>query len=588
MLRTFVKFPLFLIALTTLLSTNIVLAAEFTVNATYNAPDADPTDEICADSQGLCTIRAAVEQANALIGPDLVMIPAGKYSIHDENASPFGDPQLLTISDDLVIQGSGLRTTILRNNYSRGTFVVPSTAAAVQFSVKGLTITNAKSGSGFCAVISNYGTATFEDVAANDSNGTVFCNYASMSLSRSTITGTQSRGSGSVSNQGTLTLRDSTISYGTAAGDPGIPSYGGAIINGGVLSATNVTISGNTADLGGAIASFGATSSLEMVNVTLFDNTALIDGNDLYLRDATASAGNTIFAGPGTSNCAFDGVSVLESAGTNIDSGDSCGLNGTDDSSLTQPVLSALGNYGGQGLTHALLDGSPAIDTANEALCPTADQRGEPRPLDGNGDAIARCDIGAHERVYENRTPIADPAGPYNVFRNQPFEFNGSYSYDANPDTLSYAWDFGDGTQGTGVKPTHTYTTLGEFTISLTVGDGQVLSLPALTNVTVLNNPPFAHAGPDQSVLSREMVYLDGTASGDIDGEIVSYEWRTSGGDRNNIALKNADTPTPSFRAPKARTPIINVYEFELTVTDNDGASNSDRVQVLVYPEPLI
>ncbi len=588
MLRTFLKFPLFLIVLTTLLSTNMALATEFTVDATYNAPDADPTDGICADAQGLCTIRAAVEQANALLGPDVVIIPAGKYNIHDENPSPFGDPQVLTISDDLAIQGSGIRTTILSNRYQPGTFVVPSTAAAVQFSVKDISITNAKSGSGFCAVITNYGTATFEDVASNDSNGIAICNYASMSLSRTTIAGTQSRGNGSVSNRGTLTLSDSTISGGTASGDPGIPSYGGAIANAGVLVASNVTLSSNTADLGGAIASFDAASSLELVNVTLSGNTALIEGNDLYLRDAVASAANSIFSGSGTNNCFFAGTSVLESAGTNIDSGASCGLNGPGDQSLTQPVLSSLGNYGGPGFTHAPFDGSPAIDAANEALCPTADQRGEPRPLDGNGDAIVQCDIGAHERVYENRTPIADPAGPYTVFRNRAFEFDGSYSYDANPDTLSYAWDFGEGAQGTGVKPTHIYTTLGEFTIALTVGDGQVLSLPALTSVTVLNNRPFAHAGPDQSVLSREMVYLDGTASGDSDGEIVSYEWRTSGGDRNNVALKNADTPTPSFRAPKARTPIINVYEFELTVTDNDGASNSDRVQVLVYPEPLI
>ena len=56
--------------------------------------------------------------------------------------------------------------------------------------------------------------------------------------------------------------------------------------------------------------------------------------------------------------------------------------------------------------THALLAGSPAIDAAPYTECRATDQRGVERPLDGNGDLRAVCDIGAFE--YDT-VPSAPP-----------------------------------------------------------------------------------------------------------------------------------------------------------------------------------
>ena len=59
---------------------------------------------------------------------------------------------------------------------------------------------------------------------------------------------------------------------------------------------------------------------------------------------------------------------------------------------------------GGPTETHALLVGSPAIDSGDDAACPATDQRGVARPVDGDLDGTPRCDIGAYEFVPEEHT----------------------------------------------------------------------------------------------------------------------------------------------------------------------------------------
>ncbi|MCP4412087.1 MAG: PKD domain-containing protein, partial [Gammaproteobacteria bacterium] len=77
----------------------------------------------------------------------------------------------------------------------------------------------------------------------------------------------------------------------------------------------------------------------------------------------------------------------------------------------------------------------------------------------------------AGTNVKVNTPPVAD-AGPNHVCCLETVsEFDGSKSFDADGDNLTYTWDFGDGNTGEGAQVTHVYTTIGKFVVTLTVND---------------------------------------------------------------------------------------------------------------------
>ena len=107
------------------------LLETFTVDSETDAGDARPDDGVCATLEGTCTLRAAIQEANALAGPDSIRVPAGLYVLTvtgvDEDLAATGD---LDITDDLVISGNFAATTIVDGNALDRVLDVPSGVTA--------------------------------------------------------------------------------------------------------------------------------------------------------------------------------------------------------------------------------------------------------------------------------------------------------------------------------------------------------------------------------------------------------------------------------------------------------------------------
>jgi PKD repeat protein len=86
--------------------------------------------------------------------------------------------------------------------------------------------------------------------------------------------------------------------------------------------------------------------------------------------------------------------------------------------------------------------------------------------------------------VNVNRCPTANANGPYNGALFAAVTFDGTASFDPDGDALTYAWDFGDGTTGSGALASHIYVTRGTFSVSLTVDD-RTCQASVMTTATI-------------------------------------------------------------------------------------------------------
>lgn len=116
---------------------------------------------------------------------------------------------------------------------------------------------------------------------------------------------------------------------------------------------------------------------------------------------------------------------------------------------------------------------------------------------DGIGDTSYDIPGESNQDVYPlmelwgENPPIADFSYEIDDFS---VEFNGSLSFDRDGEIISYEWDFGDETNGTGIIATHTYDEIGEFDVELFVtdDDGYESSVIKTVQVTGPNEPPEA------------------------------------------------------------------------------------------------
>ncbi len=162
-----------------------------------------------------------------------------------------------------------------------------------------------------------------------------------------------------------------------------------------------------------------------------------------------------------------------------------------------------------------------------------------------------------------NAAPVARFTGQCTALQ---CSFDGATSTDSDGSIASYNWSFGDGSSGTGVNTNKTYGASGTYSVSLTVTDDAGATNTSTRSFTVgvpANVPPTAAATVACTNLSCS---FSGTGSSDPDGTIASYAWSYGDGSSGTGA-----TPTHSYAA-------AGTFQATLTVTDDDGATNSTAV----------
>jgi CSLREA domain-containing protein len=264
--------------------------ATFVVNTTSDTADAAAGDGACADASSNCSLRAAISEANALAGPDIITLGAANYmqtlGPSEENLNAGGD---WDIRSDITINGVDQATTILQAptclaNRDR----VLDIGSGTTVTLNDLTISNgclSTVAPGAGAGILSSGSLTLNDVTVRDNFVQNFEGGAA--------------GGGIFNSGGSLTLNDSTVTNNRAAGAMFGAAYGGGILSqsSAPVVINNSSISGNQADGTTQQGFGGGMYTSNTVNLTItnshFDNNNIQGtaggsaGAGLYIRGDT-------------------------------------------------------------------------------------------------------------------------------------------------------------------------------------------------------------------------------------------------------------------------------------------------------------
>jgi PKD repeat protein/flagellar hook assembly protein FlgD len=177
----------------------------------------------------------------------------------------------------------------------------------------------------------------------------------------------------------------------------------------------------------------------------------------------------------------------------------------------------------------------------------------------------------------ENSAPVADAGEDFTASVNETVKLDGSLSSDVDGNALTYQWTIISRPEGSVARltdsstpsPSLTLDLPGNYVAQLIVNDGQLESVADTVTVSTDNSKPVADAGEDKTVLVNSKVALDGSKSGDVDADALSYRWA--------VLAKPAASSASIENTNSAQTTITidtaGVYLIQLIV--NDGKADS-------------
>ena len=405
-----------------------------------DASDSFPCDGKCLpDCEGtsFCNLRAALQEAQCFDDADTITFDVGGR-VNLESILP-------TINKDLTIRGPGATVLDISANGDFRVFDIDGREITdLNVNISGLRIINGgpvqEEGGGIRIRGDRTTTVNISRaiIAGNNAfaGGGVYNGKSNLRITDTIIRNNGARLGGGVYNYGGKVSVDNSVIHDNRADTftftlDNTPT-GGGIYNYSYeeppaeVAVTNSTITNNIAHTAGGILNQGSVTAagdfsaiMSIANGTVSHNNGGINfqgGGITVDGPGTLTLKNTIIAYQGATggDCFIPSTTShrVVSLGNNLDSDGSCTLTMAEDlPGVKDPLLGPLeDNFTLNGTqTRALLTGSPAIDSGSNDGCPSIDQRGRPRPEDGNGDQIVACDIGAYEvQSDEYVAPLPD------------------------------------------------------------------------------------------------------------------------------------------------------------------------------------
>jgi hypothetical protein len=585
---------------------------------------------------GFVSLREAILAANNDTATELGDVGNGADEIRfAESLTASGPVEIklelgeLEVSESLRISGpgAGLLTVDAQQRDYR---VLHITATGGDFALSGLTLaggrtfgfqdSNTPTHYGGAIRSLSAGTLTIDACVIRDSSSTHLGELegtalgggiygeGSLTVLNSTVRNNRARGSeaagGGIWNDGPITIENSTINTNTVLGSQG---SGGGVLANGELSITNSTVSGNRVNsfsgVGGGLYSLGDVTLSYSTVVANFANTsagglASIE-TSIAIRNSIVAA-NTSELGNRDLSTDSSSLTVLYSLiGDNSDTSleptpvgmpDGNGnLIGTAEAPI-DPLVSPLADNGGPTSTHALLPGSPAVDSgmpdivAGQDGVPAYDQRGPGFPR----IAGPRVDMGAFEvEVAEGHDPVVTPTETQTVNEGTQLDLVALATFtDVDEvDTHSATINWGDDTPSEDgavddelyrVGGSHTYADNGSYTVTVAVSDSGGGSASASFLVVVNNVPPsLLLSGPSE--VDEGSLYTLSLESSDLGADTIS-SWAIHWGDDTTQQVAGNPSSVTHVYADGDAT-----YNISATATDEDGtfeAGNSLSVTV--------
>ena len=158
------------------------------------------------------------------------------------------------------------------------------------------------------------------------------------------------------------------------------------------------------------------------------------------------------------------------------------------------------------------------------------------------------------------------------VLTSAPVSFDGTASYDPDGTIVGYAWDFGDGSTGSGATPSHAYSIAGIYDVKLNVTDNSGSTNVSTQTVTITDRPPVVALTQSATTASSAQAVIVTVSALDPDGTVVNATVNWGDGTKDTIV----GTPTTDSHIYSLANGVSSaIYTVTVTIYDNSGSTSS-------------